>query len=101
MLVFTKITFMGVEVGCTQKSPIEIVLTSSLSDECYLLKVGSFSFVSPVIDSAVSKPIFDIKATEDKTKTSTLILSGSGKNVLSFGSMATSASPKISGGGFG
>ena len=40
--------------------------------------------------SAVSSTIFYIKATEDKNK-----------NVLSFGSLAESASPKSSGGGFG
>ena len=42
-------------------------------------KVGSFSLGSPVSDTPVSKPIFDIKATEDKTKISTIMLSGSGK----------------------
>ena len=51
--------------------------------------------------SDVSKPIFDIKATEYKTNISTPMLSGSGKNVLSFGSLSASASLKISGGGFG
>ena len=45
--------------------------------------------------------IFDIKATEYKTNISTPMLSGSGKNVLSFGSLSASASPKIIGGGFG
>ena len=49
---------------------------------------------------AVSKPIFDIKATEDKTKISTPLLSVSDKNVLSFGYLDASTSPKISGGGF-
>ena len=51
--------------------------------------------------SAVSKPIFKIKATEDKTKISTPMLSGSGKKVVYFGYMDASASPKSSGGGFG
>ena len=73
---------------------------SSLSDEGSLLKVGSFSFCSTVSAYYVSKPMFDIKATEDKTNISTPMLSGSGKNILSYGSMAESASPKISGGGF-
>ena len=50
--------------------------------------------------SAVSKPIFDIKATENKTKIYTPMFSVSGKNVLSFGSLDASASPKISGGEF-
>ena len=50
--------------------------------------------------SSVSKPIFEIKSTEDKTNISTPILSGSGKNIVSFGSLAASALPKISGGGF-
>ena len=49
------------------------------------LKEGSFLFGSLVSASYVSKPIFDIKATEDKTNMSTLILSGPGKKVLSFG----------------
>ena len=73
-------------------------LTSSLSGEGSLLKVGSFSFGSPVSASDVSNPIFEIKAiksTEDKTKISTPILFGSVKNVLSYGSMAASTSPKI------
>ena len=39
--------------------------------------------------SDVSKPIFDIKATEYKTNISTPMLPGSGKNVLSFGSLAS------------
>ena len=52
-------------------------------------------------DYAVSKPIFDFKATEYKTKIATHILYGSGKISLSFGSLAASASPKSSGGGFG
>ena len=50
--------------------------------------------------SDVSKTIFDIKATEYKTKISTPMLSESGENTLSFGYMAASASPKVSGGGF-
>ena len=62
---------------------------------------GSLSFGSPVSASAVSKPIFDIKATDDKTKISTPMFSGSVKNVLSFGYLYSSASPKIIGGGFG
>ena len=64
------------------------------------MKVGSFSFGSPVSSSAVSKPIFEIKATEDKTKISTPILYGSVKNVLSFGSMDASTLSKNSGGAF-
>ena len=43
-------------------------VTSSLSGEVYLLKVGSFSFCSPESSSAVSKPLFETKATEDKKK---------------------------------
>ena len=64
------------------------------------MKVGSFSFVSPVSASSISKPIFDIKATENKTNISTPLLSGSVKNFVSFGSLAASTSPKSSGGGF-
>ena len=45
-------------------------VTFSLSGEDYLLKIGSFSVGSPVSSSAVSKPIFDIKSTEDKTNIS-------------------------------
>ena len=63
------------------------------------MNVGSFSFGSPVSASDVNKPIFEIKATEDNTNISTPMLSGSGKKVVSFGSMALNASPKISGGG--
>ena len=37
-------------------------MTLSLSGEGFSLKVGSFSFGSPVSDSAVSKPIFEIKS---------------------------------------
>ena len=51
--------------------------------------------------SDVSKPIFEIKVTEDKTNISIDTLSGSVKNAPSFGSLTVSASPKISGGGFG
>ena len=47
-----------------------------------------------------SKPIFEIKSTEYKTNIYTPMLSGAGGNVVSFGSLAASASPKISGGGF-
>ena len=75
-------------------------MISSLSGEGYLLKVGSFSFGSPVSASAISKPIFEIKATEDNTNISTPMLSVSGKNDASFGSLAASASPKSNGGGF-
>ena len=75
-------------------------MTSSLSGEGYSLKVGSFSFGSPAIASAVSNQIFGIKATEDKNKIYTPMLSGSGKNVIFFGSLAASALPKISGGRF-
>ena len=50
--------------------------------------------------SSVSKPIFEINYTEDKTNISTPMLSVSGKNVVYFGSLAASASPKSSGGGF-
>ena len=83
----------------THKWPIKIVLTSLLIGEGSLLKVGYFSFVSTVSASAVSKSIFDIKATEKKTKIYTPMFSGLGKNFLSFGSLSASASPKISGGG--
>ena len=65
-----------------------------------MLKVGYFLFGSPVSASAVSKPVFAIMATEGKSNISTPILSGSGKNVLSFGSLYASASPNRSGGGF-
>ena len=64
------------------------------------MKVGSLSFGLPVSASTVSKPIFDIKATEDKNNISTPMLSVSGKNVPSFGSLAESASLKTSGGAF-
>ena len=66
----------------------------------YLLKVGSSSFGSPVSASAVSKPIFEIKATEEKSNISSPMFSGSGKYILSFGSLAASASPNSSGGEF-
>ena len=65
------------------------------------MKVGSFSFGSPVSASAVSKTIFDIKATEDNTNIFTPMLSGSYKNVLSFDSLSASAFPKSSGDGVG
>ena len=68
-----------IDLPKTQKSPIKIVLTSSLWGEGYLLKVGSLSFGSPVIVSAVSKSIFEIKYTEDETKITTPMFSGSGK----------------------
>ena len=64
-----------------------------------MLKVGFFSFGSPVSASAVNKPIFDIKDTEDNANIPTPVLSESGKNVLYFGSLAASASPKVIDGG--
>ena len=70
----------------------------SLSGDGSLSKVGSFSFGSPVSAYAVSKTIFDIKATEENTKISTPMLSGSVKNILSFGSMDESAPPKSNSG---
>ena len=45
-------------------------------------------------------PIFEIKATEDKTKISTPTFSGSGKKILSFSSMGAIASPNSSSGRF-
>ena len=75
MTVFSKTTFLGVEVGCTHKPPIKIVLTSSLSGEFSLLKVVYFSFGLPLSTSDVSNPIFEIKATEDNTNISTHMLS--------------------------
>ena len=51
-------------------------------------------------DSAVSKPIFEIRATEDMTNISTPMLSVLGKNFLSFGFLDASVLPKRSGGGF-
>ena len=65
-----------------------------------MLELGSFSFGSPLSSSAVSKPIFDIQATEDNTNISTPMFSGSGKNVVSFGYLAANTSPKIGCGGF-
>ena len=50
--------------------------------------------------SSVSKPIFDIKETEEKNKIYTPTFSGSVKNVLTFGYLDASDLPKISGGGF-
>ena len=55
-------------------------VTSSLSSDGSSLKVGSFSFGSPLSVSAVSKPILEIKATEYNTNISTPILSGLEKN---------------------
>ena len=75
-------------------------LTSSWSVYGYLLEVGSFLFSSPLSASVVRNPIFDIKSNEDKTKTSTPMLSVSGKNSVSFSYWDTSAFPKSSGGGF-
>ena len=75
-------------------------VTSSLTGDGFLLKLVYLSFGSPLSSSVVGKPIFDIKATEDKTKISTPMLSGSGKNVISFGSMDARASTKTSGLGF-
>ena len=51
--------------------------------------------------STVIKKIFYIKDTEDNTIISIPLFLGSDKNVLSFVYLAASASPKISGGGFG
>ena len=73
---------------------------SSLSGEGSLLKLCSFSFSSPVSASAISKPIFEINTTKDKNNIPAPMFSGSGKNFLSFGYLAASASPKSSGGGF-
>ena len=53
-----------------------------------------------MIASAFSKPIFEIKATGEKTNISTLMLSGSGKNFLSFCFLDASTFPKSIGGGF-
>ena len=47
-----------------------------------------------MIASAVSKPIFDMKATEDKTNISTPMFSGSGGNFISFGSLAVAPHQK-------
>ena len=59
-------------------------VTSSLLGEGSSLKVGSFSFGSPVSASAVSKPIFVIKANEHKTKICTPMISGSVKKSYPF-----------------
>ena len=75
-------------------------VTSSISGEGSSLNVGSFSFGSPVRASAVSNPIFHIKATEDNTKIYTSIFSGSVTNVIYFSSLAAITSTKITGGGF-
>ena len=64
------------------------------------MKVGSFSFGSPVSAPSVSNPIFDIKETEYKNNISIPIFYGSVKKNPSFGSMAASVFPKTSGGGF-
>ena len=50
--------------------------------------------------SAVSKPIFEVKATEYNTSISTPILAVSVKNFVPFISLDASASPKSNGGGF-
>ena len=75
-------------------------MTSSLSGEGSLSKVGSFLFGSPVSVSAVSKPIFEIIATEYNTNIPTPMLYVSVKKSVSFVSLSASALPKISGGGF-
>ena len=75
-------------------------VTSLFSDNISSFKVGSLSFGSLVSASAVSKPIFEIKTTEENTKITTPLFSGSGKNVVSFGSLDASASPKSRDGGF-
>ena len=64
------------------------------------MKVGSFSFGSPVSASSVSKPIFEIKANDNKNNISTPMLSRSVKNIVFFGCLAASTSPKGSRGGF-
>ena len=61
-----------------------------------MLEVGSLSFGSSVSASALSKTIFEINSTEDKNKISTPMVSGSGKNVVSFGSLVGRTSPKSS-----
>ena len=63
------------------------------------MKVVYFTFGSTLSGYASRNQIFEIKATEYNTKTNTLILSGSGKTIVSFGSLAASTSPKSSGGG--
>ena len=65
-----------------------------------MLKVGSLLFGSPVSASVVSKTIFEIKETDEKKNISKPMLYGSGKNLLSFGSLAARDAPKISVGGF-
>ena len=65
-----------------------------------MLKVENFSFGSPASASSVSKPIFEIKSTVENNNIYMPMLSGSGKNFLSFGSLTARASPKSSGGGF-
>ena len=75
-------------------------VTLSLWGEVYLLKIGYLSFGLSVSASAVSKPIFEINSTEYKANISTPMLYGSGKNVVSFGSLDASALPKRSGGKF-
>ena len=64
------------------------------------MEVGSLSFGSSASASALSKPIFEINSTEDKTKISTPMVSGSGKNVVFFGSLVGRTSPKSSSEGF-
>ena len=64
-----------------------------------MIKVGSFSYGSTVSASAGINQNNYIKVTENKTNIFTPMLYGSGKNVLSFGYLDASASPKISGGG--
>ena len=75
-------------------------MTSSLSGEGSFLEVVSFLFGSPVSAYVGSNTIFDIKDTEDKTNISTPMLSWSGKNVVSFGSLTESDSQKTISGGF-
>ena len=75
-------------------------VASSLLGEVSWLNVVSFSYFAPVSASDDSKPIFEIKATEDKTKIYTPMLSVSGKNIVYFGSLDASALQKISVGGF-
>ena len=57
------------------------------------MNVCYFSLGSPVSASDVSKPIFEIKVTEDKTNISIDTLSGSVNNAPSFGSLTVSDSP--------
>ena len=65
------------------------------------MKVVSLYFGSLAIVSAVSNPIFEIKATEYKAKIYTPMFYVSGKHVISFVSMSAIAYPKFSGGGLG